>query len=341
MDINALFDYSEDKNEDAKALNVFIEGGIGDNAITVSWIEAFKDFIEPNQPINLYSRHPKFLKICCPWADVKSNIKFDRDFVNMDFAIIVTDMVVFRLNVDRLNMTPKMAIIFQKYLNSLKSFGQFFARFPRTAPMFSAAAVAAGMKRYDFIFKQVDLPFSDFKYECDRPKDMPEKCLLINDGFAAWHKIARATKCWDLGNWDSFLREFKISHPDITTVQIGGENSVPLRTDINLISKTTLTEMIAWTLHAQYYVGNDSGPTHIRHWSKKPSVVLFGPSPEAYYGYPENINLSTNGCQPCYWQIDEWNEICKLGRATCLRLSEITSEKVMEALGGVINDNKG
>ena len=336
--MDAHFDYIDAKTAVKKPVNLCIEGGIGDNAITAPWVEAFKEAIEKDQTINLYSRHPKFLQLCCPWAEVKTYPQFTTDFPTMDYALIATDMLVFKLNESKLTMSPQMSVMFQNYLKYLKMYGQFFAAFPRTAPMFSQAAIDAGFKRYDFIFHQTGLTPRDFEYKCKRPDGMPEKCLLINDGFASWHKIARATKCWDLNNWDSFLRSFKINHPEITIVQIGETGSVPLRSDINLIGKTKLEEMVSWAVHADYYVGNDSGPTHIRHWGKRPSVVIFGPSPEKYYGYPENVNLSTNKCYPCYWQIDEWNETCKLGKRDCVRMQFVTPETVMKSLEGQIND---
>jgi ADP-heptose:LPS heptosyltransferase len=339
-DLKAEFGQIDAKKVTKRPLNLFIEGGIGDIAISAPWIEAFKEAIEQDQIINLYSRHPNFVKLCLPWAEVtKTHIQFDKDFPTMDYAIIVTDMIVYKLNEKQLTMPPQMSILFQNYLKSLKPFGYTFAKFPNTIPMFTQAVMDVGLKRHNFIFHQMGLEQRDFEYKCERPKNMPEKVLLINDGFASWHRIAQATKCWPQGNWDLFLRAFKARYPDIAIVQVGEENSNVLRSDINLLGKTRLEEFVAWVLHADYYVGNDSGPTHIRHWHKKPSVVIYGPTPEKYYGYPENINLGGDKCYPCYWQIPEWNETCKLGRQSCLRMQTVTPEIVMKAIEGQMNGN--
>jgi len=321
-------------------INILVEGGHGDMAIAAPWLETFRDAIGTDQKLNLYARCPELLNICLPWLTekVKTLDEFNKDRETFSYYLTVTDMVHWTCNELNLVMPVTMAALFQIWLDRSKPFQHFFPHFPKTAPFFSNAVIDAGMNRNTFIFYQMGFKPRDFEYKCERPKEMPEKCLVINDGFASWHRTNRATKCWDIHHWDSFLRRFKSKHPDITIVQVGsGFNSIPLRSDINLIGKTKLADLIAWVTHADYYVGNDSGPTHIRHWSKKPSVVLFGPSPEKYYGYPENINLTSKVCYPCYWMREDWNEVCKLERPGCLRLKKITPDMVMNAIGDIIN----
>lgn len=340
QEFNVHFQENKNDKKEVPPINMLVEGGIGDAAISAPWLDTFKKIIGKDTPISLYARYPKLLNICLPWAEnkIKTYEQCMEDKKDFEYLITVTDMIHFTCFEKQLLMPAPVAVMFQNWFKRSKPFMQYFNAFPKTAPMFYKAAIEAGYNRNTFIFYQTGLKPVDFEYQTDRPKDMPEKCLVINDGFSTWHKVMRVTKCWDLHHWDVFLREFKEKYPDIVTVQVGNpDNTVPMRVDINLIGKTTLQELIGWVNHADYYLGNDSGPVHIRHWSKKPSVVMFGPSPENYYGYPENINLAGDICYPCYWQREDWNEICKLEKPGCLRMQSITPKIVMEAVERLIN----
>lgn len=324
-------------------INVLVEGGLGDTAITIPWLESFKKNILKDEPFKIYARIPDLIDLCCPWArPVLTHEQYEKDFPSMAYSIVVTDMVMFRLAKQELFMPPHLAVLCQNFGRSLKTYGHYFKRFPLTAQMFYKDVVKAGFKREDFIFEQVKIPRQGFFYPVERPKDMPPKVLLVNDGFSAWHKTMRVTKNWDLMYWNNFLKAFKTKYEDIAIVQVGDSRSIPLSgVDIHLIGKTKLQELVAWLAHSDFYVGNDSGPYHIRHWYKKPSVILYGPSPEDYYGYPENINMAGDKCHPCYWQIPEWNEHCKLDWDDgCLRMLSIKPEAVLDAISKQIEGVK-
>jgi ADP-heptose:LPS heptosyltransferase len=104
--------------------------------------------------------------------------------------------------------------------------------------------------------------------------------------------------------------------------------------DFNLIGKTNFLESAAILAHAALHIDGESGLVHLRHMlGKRKSVVLFGPTPVAYFSYPENVNMISENCHDCMWMIDEWNEFCSRGRnAVPECLKSITPNCVLSAL---------
>jgi ADP-heptose:LPS heptosyltransferase len=86
---------------------------------------------------------------------------------------------------------------------------------------------------------------------------------------------------------------------------------------------------------AYYHIDGECGMVHLRHFlSAKPSIVLFGPTKKDFYGYPENINISSNMCIGCEWIHERWRTQClKTGdNAMCLQTIQpsFVIEKIRE-----------
>ncbi len=68
-------------------------------------------------------------------------------------------------------------------------------------------------------------------------------------------------------------------------------------------------------------------------------MVFFGPTDPKFFGYPENINLSTDACmERCEWLTDDWTKNCARGLKVPVCMSSITVEmafiKLSEFLDG-------
>jgi len=116
-------------------------------------------------------------------------------------------------------------------------------------------------------------------------------------------------------------------------VQIGGKTSVPLQeADVNLIGATSLAQAAAVIRRSLLHVDNEGGLVHIAASLGVRSVVLFGPTPVGYFGYPGNVNLSSGFCGDCWWTTERWMERCPRGYESPKCLEELDPARVLEAV---------
>ncbi len=116
-----------------------------------------------------------------------------------------------------------------------------------------------------------------------------------------------------IGIFYDIAAALKKRYPDHTLVQIGLPGCDPIRgVDVNLCGETTFQELLSLLDGAALHVSCEGGTVHMRHFmSRKPSLVLFGPTDETFYGYPENINIASRLCPcPCEWVHDNWEHNC-------------------------------
>ena len=68
------------------------------------------------------------------------------------------------------------------------------------------------------------------------------------------------------------------------------------------------------------------------------SIVLFGPTPINFFGYKENINVSSNiKCTGCYWKTDFWWRDCAEGYPLPPKcMEDLTPEKIYPHIDRII-----
>lgn len=148
------------------------------------------------------------------------------------------------------------------------------------------------------------------------------------------------TRLWSVENYNILIRMLKESNntKHLKIIQIGSKFSASLEdVDFDLRGKTTFEELKVLLSHAKFHIDGEAGMVHMRHFlCKKPSVVIFGPTDEKFFGYVENINISArpDSCPvACDWLVPYWREKCIVtgtGDAACQR--NISPETVMEKI---------
>ena len=158
--------------------------------------------------------------------------------------------------------------------------------------------------------------------------------VTIHDGFDNKVRLAPgvATKCWPLEHWAALVRKFKESKPELRIVQLGAQNSRSIPgVDLDLVRRTSLPQA-AWILkHAQAHIDGDSGLVHLARALHTPSVVLFGPTDDQFFGYEQNVNLTGSGCGNCWWSTPTWLSRCPRGLAEPECMTAISPERVSSA----------
>ncbi len=97
----------------------------------------------------------------------------------------------------------------------------------------------------------------------------------------------------------------------------------------NLVTKTSLKELMALLVRASVVVTNDSGPMHIAAALGRPTVAIFGPTnPQRTgpYGQLDHVLQSKLPCLPCYKR--------RCAELTCM--NDITTDQVMAMIAKVL-----
>lgn len=141
--------------------------------------------------------------------------------------------------------------------------------------------------------------------------------ITFNNGFDADYVIAgkTATKCYP--HFDALVVLLKEAYPGVPIVQIGTKTSTPVASaDLDLISKTTLSEAATLLQSALIHIDNEGGLVHLAASLGTPSCVIFGPTSVEYFSYAQNLNIAPASCGNCWWITRSWMDICPRGFET-------------------------
>jgi SAM-dependent methyltransferase len=158
--------------------------------------------------------------------------------------------------------------------------------------------------------------------------------ITVHDGFDTSARVrpGQSVKCWPIEHWSKLVHCLKAERPAVRIVQIGGTSSRAIPgVDECLIGRIRFGEAL-WLLQgAQLHIDGESGLVHAAHALGTRSVVLFGPTDPAFFGYAGNINLSSDVCAPCWWSTPDWMTHCPRGLPQPACMSAITPASVKDA----------
>lgn len=147
------------------------------------------------------------------------------------------------------------------------------------------------------------------------------------------------TKLWPYENFREFVKLFKLTYPNIQVVQVAA-NKETLISGVDIcIRNAELEDVSVIFEHAITHVSSEGGMAHLATQTGIRCVVVFGPTPAYYYGYPTNINIVSPRCKECMEVLPDWFVKCprKLENAECM--SAISSEVVMNAVQKIVEYN--
>ena len=165
----------------------------------------------------------------------------------------------------------------------------------------------------------------------------PKQYVTIHNGFDTGFPISgrRATKCYP--HFGAVVAQLKAALPHLTFVQVGVGTSEPIpECDRSLVEKTNLDEVAALLRGALLHMDNEGGLVHLARCLGTRSVVVFGPTPSDYFGYPDNINVDPSFCGNCWWLARTWMDSCVqgYGEARCMTDQDprVVAERTLAAL---------
>lgn len=193
------------------------------------------------------------------------------------------------------------------------------------------------------IKEEYDYKFPYNKYETNYISDLG----LIQKAYITIHRgcdiryAKNATKLWPLDYYNILVKLIKKIYPEIKIVQIGvsHERCGDIDgIDLNLLGKTSIAQVSCLLKYSKLHIDNEGGMVHLRHaLDAGPSIVLFGPTSESFFGYSENYNLRGTGCAHwCEWISDNWMHKCLQGYSEPPCMLSIVPSMVMEKVNDVL-----
>jgi len=73
---------------------------------------------------------------------------------------------------------------------------------------------------------------------------------------------------------------------------------------------------------ARRHIDVEGGLVYVARAVGTRSVVFFGPTPVATFGFKDNVNVCLERCRPCWWSRPGWERRCAKGHAFCRNLPD-------------------
>ena len=173
------------------------------------------------------------------------------------------------------------------------------------------------------------------------PRQAPSDYITVHDGYDVTNVTktsARITKTWKLEHWAKLVKKIK-RQTGLKVIQLGAKSSRPIEgVDESFVNKKTLIESFDILARSRLHIDGDSGLVHAATRMQVPCVVMFGPTPDYFYGYPQNKNLRSGVCKDaCYWLKPDWMNHCPIGYETPRCMDEISPDRVFSEAEALIS----
>ncbi|MBQ6463051.1 MAG: glycosyltransferase family 9 protein [Pseudobutyrivibrio sp.] len=118
------------------------------------------------------------------------------------------------------------------------------------------------------------------------------------------------TKVWPFDYCERLCELIKKEFPNIKIVQLGDSNDPIIRgTDIQLMGEV-LQKVEIVLKNAIVHIDCESGLAHLATQLKTKCIVMFGPTPIWFFGYPQNYNIAPRVCGGCKGLLRDWYTHC-------------------------------
>lgn len=329
-------------------------GGLGDALLFSPLLAALQQRLAPCEIVLLYEKSlitPLYAgnptvacAVAAPWGELQ------------DVAKAARWLGIFDLFVDTFCFLPRYLVCEQSridmdrhgaWLTGNYQLGDLIERFSSNLGM-SLLDRACNTHVFDLLAAITGLPIgasSPLIFSPDptavgtvRDLGLPDRYVTIRDGsnpgdlaFARSLGLDRTTKQLSPAKWTeicAILRAY-----GLTIVQVGDSNDPPAaEADIDLRGRTQLSELCFVMKGAVAHVDTEGGLAHFARAVNVPSIVFFGVTSEAFFGYPSNLNLSSPACGRCWYSNATWLAHCPRGTDGPLCTASIDLEPLRKRL---------
>jgi len=223
------------------------------------------------------------------------------------------------------HLKPHFKEAFEKMLTEETNKLQYFGK-----DLISLHAEAVDIKAsYDDV-----IPIETIPYELSEDD-------FVTVHFGADANVAKGvpvTKLWYVDRMQAVVDY--LSEKGIWVYQIGVTGEPEFEGAIKLFDLHIL-EVADVLRRSALHIDIEGGMVRLRRlMTRKPSIVLFGPTPISLFGFANNINISADICHPCFWMIPVWNSKCYCGwNRACMEA--ITVEMVIDKINEILEGGIG
>lgn len=150
----------------------------------------------------------------------------------------------------------------------------------------------------------------------------------------------RQTKVWPFARYEEFLLLFRSEYPDVKTVQLATKNEPRLASADVFIKDADLEDVKIVLKHSRAHLSHEGGMVHLATQLRTPCVVLFGPTPAYYYGYPQNVNIVSPVCSGCMESSTDWSTRCVRKFSVSACMEAISKKMLAEQMRTVLGSQK-
>jgi ADP-heptose:LPS heptosyltransferase len=120
------------------------------------------------------------------------------------------------------------------------------------------------------------------------------------------------TKNMTTAKWSEVVEIVKAE--GFQVVQLGdAHEDLIVGVDLDLRGKTSFLQSAYVIKTARAHLDTEGGLVHVARAVNTRSVVMFGPTPASFFGYPQNENISPKLCGNCWWVTRRWAAECPRG----------------------------
>ena len=134
-------------------------------------------------------------------------------------------------------------------------------------------------------------------------------------------------KLWPAQYFECLIEMLHEEWPKLNVIQVGGEKEQRLHGADKYFMGEDI-ELIKYVLRgSELHIDCESGIVHLATQLGTKCVVLFGPTPIWFFGYQQNINITANKCNSCYYVYENFS-ICPRGMSRPECMYSLTPETV-------------
>lgn len=313
------------------AIAITVSGGLGDLVVIARWMRDLAGSVEPFS-FDVFAPSPSLagwvFSAVPGFGRAYPDTLDDLAGRGYDLRLRVNQTVVVQyesVRWARLRKAPRMVAVVAK-MNAARHRGglePYILNHPRLDNGLARKAVYAGCNRNDFLHSLTGLGYGGDLLGLAADESVLERLGLagrvfvtVHNGFDTNFVITgqRATKCYP--HFAAVVAGLKAARPDLVVVQLGTTTSEPIPgVDLDLIGQTSLAEVAGLLRATALHLDNEGGLVHLAACYGRRSLVVFGPTPSGYFGYPQNINVDPVRCGGCWWIDELWMDRCPRGMA--------------------------
>jgi SAM-dependent methyltransferase len=148
-----------------------------------------------------------------------------------------------------------------------------------------------------------------------------------------------STKNLSLPHWGQIVSLLRKEGTEVIQLGIAEEEKIEGVTHC-LNGQTSLEETALLIKHGLCHIDTEGGLVHLANAVHARCVVLFGPTPAEFFGYPQNINLAPSGCKACWFATKNWLIECARHTSGPECMKEHSASRVADAVNKLIAESE-